>query len=346
MNVSRRLIVLVASLGLLASAVPVPALGQDGTVAAAGSELVVLSNSAPHVTVIDTATRDVTRTADIPEFTGWAWNDDNNHFDGTSLWLGLKDPDTNVVEVIALNLDTLEVGQRIDLGEDPLTLYIGKATEEGILHVGKMGSGQVAWVDTVAGELVKTVDVPVNGGVVCDIDYAIGPDGVARVYYPTREGDTVVAIDADTGEELATVSVPTGVQPFMGTLDPQGRPWMQELANTNAVHDPVTLEVVARIPTGERPIGVSFSPDGGLGYITHSADSIVTVVDTATLQKVTDVEVGTSPLEVAVDPDGRSVYAIVTEEGLVAVIDTATWQVVERIPLGTNPNGIFIRQLG
>lgn len=346
MSATHRLVSLVTAIGLLASPAAVPALAQAEPGAEGASQLVVLSNSSPHVSIIDTSSRDVTRTADIPDFTGWAWNDDNNHFDGTSLWLGLRDPDTNVVEVVSLDLDTLEVGHRIDLGLDDLTLYIGKATEEGILHVGKMGSGQVAWVDTVTGELVQTVDVPVNGGVVCDIDYAIGPDGVARVYYPTREGDTVVAIDAETGEELATVSAPTGVQPFMGTLDPQGRPWMQELSNTNAVHDPVTLEVIARIPTGERPIGVSFSPDGGLGYITHSGDTIVTVVDTETLQRVTDVEVGTSPVEVAVDPDGSFIYAIVTQEGLVAVIDTATWAVVERIPLGTNPNGIFLRTVG
>jgi YVTN family beta-propeller protein len=344
MNTFRRFTVLVAVLALLSVAGSGIALAQEG--AATSAEVIVLSNSSPHVSVIDTSTREVVRTTDIPDFTSWTWNDDNNHYDGQSLWLGLRDPDTNAVEVITLDLDTLEVGHRIDLGEDPMTLYMGKAAEDGTLHVGKMGSGQVVWVDTASGEVVKTVDVPVNGGVVCDIDYAIGPDGVARAYYPTKEGDTVVAIDADTGEELASISVPTGVQPFMGTIDPLGRPWMQELANTNAVHDPITLEIVARIPTGERPIGASFSPDGSLGYITHSQDTIVRVVDTATLEKVTDVQVGTNPTQVAVGPDGRFVYAMVTQEGLVGVIDTETWEVVDRIPLGTNPRGIFLRTVG
>ena len=344
MNTFRRLPVLVAALAAFSIVGSGIGLAQDEV--SAPAEVIVLSNSSPQVSVIDTSTREVVRTTDIPDFTGWTWNDDNNHYDGQSLWLGLRDPDTNAVEVITLDLDTLEVGHRIDLGEDPMTLYIGKATEDGILHVGKMGSGQVVWVDTATGEVIKTVDVPVNGGVVCDIDYAIGPDGVARAYYPTREGDTVVAIDADTGEELASISVPTGVQPFMGTIDPLGRPWMQELANTNAVHDPITLEIVARIPTGQRPIGASFSPDGSLGYITHAQDTMVTVVDVATLEKVTDVQVGTSPTQVAVGPDGRFVYAMVTQEGLVGVIDTETWEVVDRIPLGTNPSGIFLRTVG
>ena len=332
-----------AVLGLLGSLMPAKSLARD---AAGGSELVVLGGSSPHVTIIDTATREITRTADIPDFTGWAWNDDNNHYDGTSLWLGLKDPETNAAEVISLDLDTLEVGRRIDIGEDEMTLYIGRAADDGTLLVGKMGSGQVAWIDTLAGELIKIVDVPVNGGVVCDMDYAVGPDGVARAYYPTREGDTVVAIDAESGEELAVHSVPSGVAPFMGTVDPQGRPWMQELANTNAVHDPVTLEVIGRIPTGGRPIGVSFSPDGSLGYITHSDDSIIIAADTESLEEVARVEVGTNPTEVAVDPNGQFIYPIVTQEGLVGVIDTVTWELVERIPLGTNPRGIFIRPRG
>ena len=343
MNTSRRSMAVLAALALLSVAGPGIALGQSP----GGAEVIVLSNSSPNVSVIDTTTREVVRTADVPDFAGWATNDDNNHYDGTALWLGLKDPDTNAVEVISLDLDTLEVGHRIDIGEDELTLYIGKAADDGILHVAKMGSGQVAWIDTASGELVKIVDVPVNGGFVCDVDYAIGPDGVARVYYPTREGDTVVALDADTGEELVTVTVPqAGMQPFMGSVDPQGRPWMQELSNTNAVHDPVTLEVIKRIPTGERPFGVSFSPDGSLGYITHAQDTIVLVVDTETLEKVTDIEVGTNPRVVAVDPNGKYVYAMVTQEGLVGVIDTETWEVVDRIPLGTNPNGIFLRTTG
>lgn len=339
MTMFRRLVALGATLALLTVATPTIGVGQS----LESSEVVVLSNSSPHVSVIDTATRAVSRTADITDFTGWAWNDDNNYYDGTSLWLGMKHPDTNVVEVIALDLETLEVGHRIGIGEDNMSLYIGNIGADGVLHVGKMGSGQVAWIDTVAGELIKTVDVPVNGGVVCDMDYAIGPDGIARAYYPTREGNTVVAIDADSGAELATLTVPEGVKPFMGSVDPQGRPWMQELSNTNAVHDPVTLEIIKRIPTGGSPIGASFSPDGSLGYITHSGDTIVIIVDTETLDEVARVEVGTNPTQVAVDPNGEFLYAMVTKEAQVAVIDTATWELVDRIPLGTDPRGIFLR---
>jgi hypothetical protein len=69
-------------------------------------QLFVLSNSSPHVSVIDLETNNVIRTADIASFTSWTWIDNNNYFDGTNLWVGMKDPDTTDVEVVKLNLAT------------------------------------------------------------------------------------------------------------------------------------------------------------------------------------------------------------------------------------------------
>lgn len=342
MSPLRRSSVLVAALALLS----VVGSGIGTAQTPSGSEVVVLSNSSPHVSVIDTTSHEVTRTADIPDFTAWSWNDDNNHYDGMHLWLGLLDPDSKVAEVISLELDALEVGHRIALGQEDLSLYIGSVASDGILHVGKMGSGQIAWLDTASGELVKIVDVPVNGGVVCDVTVGVGPDGVERVFYPTWEGDTVVAVAPDSGEVLALASTPSDTGPWMSSLDHQGRLWVQEgTANTNAIFDSVTLDLIERVSTGQGPVGVTFSPDGGLAYITYIGDSVVTVIDTASFETIKNVEVGTSPLEVAVDPGGQVIYTIVTQEGLVGVIDTATWEVIDRIPLGTKPNGIFLRSL-
>ena len=56
------------------------------TAAPAGGDLIVQSNSSPHISVIDIETKQVTRTADIPDFTSWTWNDGNNYFDDKLLW--------------------------------------------------------------------------------------------------------------------------------------------------------------------------------------------------------------------------------------------------------------------
>lgn len=344
-----RLAILFTVLGLVAAAcrgtgAPEPTEGTPVAEDSVSGELVVLSNSSPHVSVIDTATNQVVRTTDIPDFTGWAWNDDNNHYARGEVWLGLRDPETDAAEVIALDLDTLEVAHRFDLGTDKLTLYIGKAGSDGLLHIGKMDSGQVAVIDTTTYQLVDTWDVPTSGDVVCDADISVDAEGVERFVYPTRKGDTVVSIDPQTGETLQVVETPEGATPLMLTTGPDGRVWVQEPgSNTNAVLDPATLEVLERFPTPQGPIVNTFSPDGRLTYIGHSGDPIVQVVDTDTYEEVTRVTVGTNPTKIAVHPSGAFIYPILTEEGAVAVVDTATWEVVDRIPLGTNPSGIFMR---
>ena len=307
------------------------------------TELFVLSNSSPHVSVIDAETNQVVRTADLPYFTSWTWNDDNNYFDGTNLWLGMQDPDTTDVEVIALNLDTLGVTARFPIGKDGMHLYIGKATRDGVLLVGKMGSGQVVAIDTKARKVLSTWDVPVHGDVVCDIDVGIGPDGVERFYYPTRAGDTLVSLNVETGETLKVANAPEGFKPHMMTIAPNGTIWVQEAAsNTNSVFHPVTLELINRFPTGQVPVVATFSPDGKYSYIGHAGDATVQVVDTQTFEEVARITVGTNPVFfLAVNPNGKYIYA--TEEGMVAVIDTGSWEVSARIPLATNPFGIYLR---
>ena len=70
------------------------------------AKLLYLSNDSPHITVIDAETNLVVETADVPEFTKWTWNDDNNYFDGKNVWLGMKYPEGDDAVVIALDVDT------------------------------------------------------------------------------------------------------------------------------------------------------------------------------------------------------------------------------------------------
>lgn len=306
--------------------------------------LYVLSNSSPHVSVIDPETNQVVKTADLPNFTAWAWNDDNNYYDGKNLWLGLLSPDTHEAEVIALNLVTLEITSRIPIGMDKLSLYIGKATHKGMLLVSKMGSGQVVAIDTKTSQVLNTWDMPTNGDVVCDADIAVGTDGVERFYYPTRGGNTVVSANPETGEILKVINDLNGSTPLMLTTAPDNTVWVQETSsNTNAVFDPISLALIKRFPTGKGPIVASFSADGKYGFIGDGGDTMVTVIDTKTYQEVQRIDVGTNPQKLAVHPSGKYLYAILTREASVAVIDTNSWTVTKKIPLGTNPTGIYMR---
>lgn len=308
----------------------------------------VLSNDSPHITEIDAETNQVVATADIPNLGRWTWNDDNNYFDGTNLWAGARNTDTGEAEVILVNLDTLEVTSRIPVGQEASNLYIGKPLQDGRIFIGKHASWQMAIIDTATLQVLEIVDVPTNGeeigspaAATCDSDASVGPDGVERIFYPTRDGDTVVALDT-SGQTLKIASFPD-FRPLMLTVAPDGTVWVQEAkTNTNAVLNPVTLDVLGRFSTPNVPLLASFSPDGKLGYLT-GVDTFVTVVDTATYRVLRNVEVGANATKAAAHPNGKYIYVQVTTENSVAVVDTSTWRVVARIDIGVSPNALFIR---
>ena len=310
------------------------------------AKLLTLSNDSPHVTVIDAETNLVLQTTDIADFTKWTWNDDNNYYDGTNVWLGLKYPEGDDAVVIALNVNTLEVTSRLSVGKEPKNIYIGKASGSGILHVGKQGSHEIVTIDTNNFKVLATwEDMPVtkDDGVVCDADLVTGPDGVERFYYPTNAGDSVISINAETGETIKETLTPDGAKPLMHTNHSNGDMWVQEVgSNTTAVFDAVTLELIARIPSAAKPVVGTFSPDGKYAYIGHSGDPIVQVINTETIEEVTRITVGNTPTKLAVHPNGKYIYAIASKEAAVVVIDTYSWAVTDRIALGNNPNGMFL----
>ncbi|MQA00046.1 MAG: hypothetical protein GEU80_12090 [Dehalococcoidia bacterium] len=314
-------------------------------------ELFAFSNSSPHISVIDVETNAVVRTADLPDFTSWTWNDDNNFLDGSLLWLGTKDRDTNEVTIVTLDLDTLEITHRIPVGQDPQNVYIGKALADGsAVHIGLQGSGRVVPIDPRTFEVIADWDdVPLGSGsegVVCDADISIDASGVERFVYPTRAGDSIVSLDPRSGETLREVATPGGTVPLMLSTGSDGRIWVQDTgSNTNSIYEPTNLELLRRIPSGQGPIVNSFSPDGRLVYVGHGDDTIVQVIDSETYEEVARVTVGTNPQKLAVHPDGTRVYAILTQEASVAVIDTASWEVMERVMLGTNPTTAFVRSV-
>lgn len=366
------------ALTLVACSAPGPAASPASPVASASpsatpdpnakAEILVLSPSSPNVTIIDAQTNDVVRTADIKIPGGgiWSYNDDNNHFDGTTLWLNTRNNNNaKDLEVIAVNVNTMQVSGRFKVGSGDFNIFMGRAYKDGLLPIGTRDLGTIVTIDTKNMKIVNTFDVPISrdatgkllyrkdepasgpgGNVVCDVDIYEGPDGVARAYYPTQKSELVIGVNARTGEVLKVGTIAAGSKGNMLSTHPtNGTVWAQENdTNSQAVLDPLTLELIARIPTGKVPIVNSFSPDGKLSYV-NGSDTVVTVVDTQSYKVVASVVVGTNATQSAPHPNGKLVYVQVSREAAVAVIDTSTWKVVKRIQLGTNPNGMFVRTL-
>ena len=319
-------------------------------------ELLLLSNESPHITTIDILTEEIARTADLEGFTSWAWNDDNNFFDGAHLWLGTLDPTAGTAELITLDVATLKIARRIPLGDEAKGIFFGKPTKDGSLLVSKMGAGEIAVVDTAAGTVRTTfTDLDLNGGELSDGDLSIGPDGVERFVYPTGTGDSIVTLDPQTGTTLGTAETKKGATPTRVTTSPaDGSIWVQQPgSDTHAVYDPATLKRLKRFDTGQNPTLGSFTIDGTYAYTAHADSSFVQVIDTKKQILLAHIRVpGEGPNMIAARPDFTRVYAMATGDQQVHVIYQQDWAanhltitslVENSIKLSSAPVGMFLR---
>ncbi|MYD95448.1 MAG: hypothetical protein F4Y02_17570 [Chloroflexi bacterium] len=357
---------LLAGMGGLGVAVLAAACGEGGPESAPGGtagevaeapvgdagEILVFSNSSPHVTAIDILTEEISRTGDLDGLGTWAWNDDNNFFDGRHLWLGTLNAGS--AELITLDVDSLTISNRVPLGSEAEGVFLGKARQDGSLLVSKMAAGEVLTVDTATHEVTNTFsDVPLHGGVLADADLSIDAEGVERFVYPTGEGDRVVALDPSSGSVLATAESKKGGHPTRLTTSPDGSVWVQESGkHTVAVYEPSALELVKRFQTGTEPILGTFTYDGAYAYTGHADDTFVQVVDTANLRALAHIRVGLTPQMVAVRPDFSRIYAMLTDDQAVAVVYQQDWEAnsstitsskENTIALESAPVGMFLR---
>ncbi len=335
-----------AAAGVLLFALATPFLSALAAPQTPTAQVLVFSNSRPHITVIDGQTHQVLRTADVPDLGMWGWNDDNNYFDGTNLWLSRRNPETNQAEVVLLDINSLSVTRRIPVGEERGNLFIGKASRTGKVLVAKFGAGELVAIDmkTFA---TQTLKLPVDGGVACDVDVGIGFDRKERAYIPTMAGNSVIVVDPESLKVLQVVRFTEGTRPWMVTVTPDGRRiWVQEqTGNANAIMNAMTLDVLTKAPAGAAPDTGSFSPDGRLHFTGHFTNNLVVANETDTFREVWRTQAGANTRILGVHPAGTFVYAIASSEGAVVVLDAATGRIVNRVALGTNPVGLFVRRL-
>jgi YVTN family beta-propeller protein len=112
-------------------------------------------------------------------------------------------------------------------------------------------------------------------------------------------------------------------------------------SNTVSVIDAHTNSVVASIPVGNSPRGITAAPDGRRVYVANYVDGTVSIISVRT-QSVVGLLTGFDlPLNLAVTPDGTQLYVTNSGNGTVAVIDTATNH-TQTLNLGGQPNGVAV----
>ncbi|MCC7028406.1 MAG: beta-propeller fold lactonase family protein, partial [Saprospiraceae bacterium] len=113
-------------------------------------------------------------------------------------------------------------------------------------------------------------------------------------------------------------------------------------SNNVSVINTITNNIVATIPVGDFPYGVSVNPDGPLAYITNYGSDNVSVINTLTNTVIATIPVGSAPIGVSVSPDGTRAYINNLGSDNVSVINTASNTVVATIPVGTSPFGVTV----
>jgi len=104
---------------------------------------------------------------------------------------------------------------------------------------------------------------------------------------------------------------------------------------TVSVIDAATDEVVADIPVGPFPEGVTVSPDGRTVYVANFDSTTLSVIDAATNTVRATIDGFVGPEGIAVSPDGQRLYVTnFTFPGKISVVDANTYEIVHTIDVG------------
>lgn len=128
-----------------------------------------------------------------------------------------------------------------------------------------------------------------------------------------------------------------------------------------SVIDGTTHEVVATLPLGKRPRGMSLSADGKLLYVALSGSPIggphvdgstlppadksadgIGVVDLASLQLLRTLRGVSDPEQAAVGGDGRKLYVASEDTATAVVLDAGDGRHLAALPVGVEPEGIAV----
>ena len=109
-----------------------------------------------------------------------------------------------------------------------------------------------------------------------------------------------------------------------------------EKSNNVTVIQPETQKVLATIPVGKRPRGVTVSRDGRRVFVANSNSNNVSVIDAQSLQVIDTFSAGIDPEGLTIDQHDR-IYAVNENASTLTIIDAAKREIVKRLEVGTEP---------
>ena len=107
------------------------------------------------------------------------------------------------------------------------------------------------------------------------------------------------------------------------------------------VIDPITLKVLAKIPTGVGEHDIIISSDSRFAFVTNRDSGTVSIIDVHKLEKVNDLKVGPAPNSMAFSELSKAIYVVSETDGNVDVIDEQSRKVIAQMK--TKPGARLVR---
>lgn len=162
-----------------------------------------------------------------------------------------------------------------------------------------------------------------------------------RLFVTNYRDDTVSVINGDTRSEEKVLEVGATPQGLAHRAEPPLVAVANSTGRDVTLVDPLSLEVLGRIPTGGEPEDVEFSRDGKTLYATSAETKAVHVLDVEKRQEIArlpSAKLG-RPVRLLVSPDGAFLYVLIrSKQGQVWIFDTESNERVATISIGVNSN--------
>jgi YVTN family beta-propeller protein len=175
--------------------------------------------------------------------------------------------------------------------------------------------------------------------VACSVETLIA-SAAPFAYIACESPSEVWVIDVATQGLVTKIGLP-GTGHSAISVNPAGtRVYVTNISSSSvSVIDTLNNSVVASVPVGSLPDGLTVLPNGNRAYVANNFSSNVSVLDAVTNTPVTLADVGGNPRGVAVDSAGTKVYVANSLSFAISVIDTAS-NAVASIPIGVTTNEI------
>lgn len=314
-----------------------------------GYRVFVTNETSGNVSVIDSATMEVTATIPV----GKRPRGIHASPDGKTIYVALSGtpaappgvdedslppPDKSADGIAVVDVEKLTLTRVIQAGSDPENFDVSHDGKT--IYVSNEDVAGISFVDIAKSAVVQTVKTGEQPEGV-----TVTPDG-KLVYSTSEEDGTLSVIDPAGAKLLKTFKV--GHRPRNIVFLPDMSKGFVNAENDGGVvlFDPVKNEMVKAIELGTpgevKPMGLVLSPDAKKLYVSSGRGHKYFAIDTGTLQVTASLEVGPRPWGIGVSPDGSTLFTANGPSSDITVVDLATNTIKKKIKGGTGTYAIVV----